>query len=90
MAGEHENHVEVSVVTTSGTYPATGTNRVASHQPVKVELAAAARKLEIVDTTNWIARVAGREIDVDKNYIENGLSGTVKIDYGPREAAGGR
>ena len=89
MAAEHDSHVEGSVVTTSGNFPATGTDRVSSHQPVHVELAAATRKLEIVDTTNWVARVGGKEIDVNKSYVENGLTGTVKIDYGPREGGGG-
>lgn len=85
-----ETHVDVVVVTTSGRYPATGTDKVSAHQPVRNELAQAARHLGIVDTTGWVARVDGREIDIDKNYIENGLTGTVKIDYGPREGGGGR
>ena len=84
-----ETHVEVVVVTTSGRYPTAGTDKVPTHQPVKVELAKAARALGIVDTTSWVARVDGREIDVEKNYLENGLTGTVKIDYGPREGGGG-
>src|SRR5206468_2054391 len=33
------NHIEVLVVTTSGTYPATGTDQVPVHQPVSVQLA---------------------------------------------------
>jgi len=94
MANEHQdekadNHVEVVVVTTSGRYPATGTNRVASHQPVQVELKKAADALHIVDTAGWIARVDGREIDPNKSYIDNHLTGTVTIDYGPREGGGG-
>ena len=65
MANEHsggkpETHVEVVVVTTSGSYPATGTDRVSAHQPVRNELAKAAHELHIVDTTGWIARVAAK------------------------------
>lgn len=94
MANEHsgektESHVEVVVVTTSGSYPATGTDRVAAHQPVGNQLKTAARELHIVDTTGWIARVGGTEVDVDKSYVDNHLTGTVKIDYGPREGGGG-
>lgn len=84
-----DNHVEVVVVTTSGTYPASGTDRVASNQPVHVELAKAAKELHIVNTSGWIARVSGTEIDQNKSYAENQLTGTVKIDYGPREGGGG-
>jgi hypothetical protein len=84
-----ETHVDVAVVTTSGSYPTSGTDRVAAHQPVRNELTKAAKELHIVDTTGWIARVSGTEIDVDKSYVDNHLTGTVKIDYGPREGGGG-
>ena len=94
MSDEHsgeklETHVDVVVVTTSGSYPATGSDRVAAHQPVRNELTKAARELRIVDTTGWVARVGATEIDVDTSYIDNHLTGTVKIDYGPREGGGG-
>ena len=94
MANEHpggkpETHVEVIIVTTSGLYPLTGTDRVSAHQPIRNQLAHAAHKLGIVDTDGWIARAGGREIDVEKNYLENHLTGTVTIDYGPREGGGG-
>ncbi len=87
--GNPGTHIEVAVVTTSGRYPADGRDRVPSHQPVKVELAAAARALNIVDTSTWIARVGGREIDPNKSYVDNGLTSPVTIDYGPREGGGG-
>ena len=94
MANEHaeikpETHVEVEVITTSGTYPASGTNRTAANQPVRVELEKAVHDLHIVDTNGWVARVDGRQINPDQSYVENGLSGTVKIDYGPKEGGGG-
>lgn len=89
MAEKPDTHVEIVVVTTSGTYPVTGSDRVAAHQPVRNQLAKAAKELKIVDTSGWIARVGGTEIDVNKTYIENGLTGTVQIDYGPREGGGG-
>jgi hypothetical protein len=84
-----EAHVEVVVVTTSGRYPAAGSERVAAHQPVRNELEKAARELHIVDTVGWIARVRGRELDIEKSYLENNLTQAVKIDYGPREGGGG-
>ncbi len=84
-----EQHVEVGVVTTSGTWPTSGTETVPSHQKVRVQLDKAAHHLHIADTTNWIATVSGREIDIEKSYIENGLSGSFVIDFGPREGGGG-
>lgn len=87
--GKSDTHVEVVVVTTSGSYPTTGTDRVAAHQPVRNQLNKASKALEIVNTDGWIARVGGTEVDVDKSYSDNHLTGTVKIDYGPREGGGG-
>ena len=84
-----DSHVEVAVVTTSGRFPAEGTERVAAHQPVSNELKKAVKELKIVDTTNFIARVGEKEIDPNKSYVENQLTGTVIIDYGPREGGGG-
>ena len=84
-----DSHVEVAVVTTSGRFPAEGTEQVASHQPVNNELKKAVKELKIVDTTNFIARVGEKEIDPNKSYVENQLTGTVIIDYGPREGGGG-
>lgn len=89
QAGNPDSHVDVAVVTTSGRYPAQGTNRVAAHEPVSVELKKAVKELKIVDTTGWIARVAGVQIDPNKSYVDNHLTGTVIIDYGPPEGGGG-
>src|SRR5262245_18322539 len=84
-----ENFVEVVVVTTSGSYPASGFERTPIHQKVRVILDQAARVLRITDTTGWQALADGRELDIDGNYLENGLSGKVEIDYGPSEGGGG-
>ena len=89
---EHENRerfVQVSVVTTSGIYPKEGFEEVPAHQKVRVQLHKAAQHLKIADTTNWVAVVGNREINVEASYEENGLSGRVDIDYGPREGGGG-
>lgn len=84
-----ENQVEVVVITTSGSYPTTGTEKVPANQKVSQLLAKAAKHLGIVDTNGWIARVNGREIDPEKSYTDNQLSGVVKIDYHKREGGGG-
>ena len=85
-----ETHVQVVVITTSGTYPAQGTDEVPANQKVRQELEKAAKHLGIVDTNGWVARVNGTEIDPDKSYADNHLSGVVKIDYHKREGGGGR
>ena len=82
-------HIEVAVVTTSGTWPEKGFDSVPIHQPIKVELQQAAKELKIADTTGWVATVKGRELNIEQSYIENQLSGQVEIDYGPREGGGG-
>jgi len=84
-----DHHVEVIVVTTSGLFPPSGSDRLASNQPVKNQLKKAVKELHIVDTTNWVATVGGTQIDPDKSYTENGLSGLVSIDYGPSHGGGG-
>lgn len=84
-----DNHIEVVVVTTSGLYPSTGSDRVAANQPVKVQLMKAVKALHIVDTNNWVATVGGTLIDPDKSYADNHLSGSVSIDYGPNHGGGG-
>jgi len=83
------HQVLVAVVTTSGTYPPEGFNGVPEHQPVKVELAQASKKLGISNTNGWVATVGGRELNVEQNYIENQLAGEVEIHWGPREGGGG-
>lgn len=89
----HPHHVEVSVLTTAGIYPAEGFNRVPAGQKVDEELRKAKHALKIKDTLNWVASVNGpagkRVIDAAKTYHENELSGKVDIDWGPSEGGGG-
>lgn len=87
---DKDNHNEVTVLTTSGSYPATGTDRVSVHQKVRQELEKAARELKITDTAGWVAEVGGRVIDPEKSYVDNNLSGKVRIDYRREHGGGGR
>src|SRR5690348_6964299 len=82
-------HIDVAVVTTSGTWPEAGFENVPIHQPIKVQLQRAVKELKITDTTNWIAKVGNKELDVEQSYERNNLTGQVEIDYGPREGGGG-
>lgn len=87
--GASPQHLDVVIATTAGFYPAEGAERVPINQPVKVQLAKAAKALKIVDTAGWIARVGTQEIDAEKSYAANGLKGKVEIDYSRREGGGG-
>ena len=89
-ANKGEQHVEVQVVTTSGTFPTEGSHRAPANQPVEIVLKQAQKKLEIADTEGWIATVSNTEIDPNKSYAECGLKGGVKIDWGPKEGGGGK
>lgn len=89
-ARKGEQHIEVLVVTTSGTYPLNGPDEMPIHQPVKVILEKAQRRLEITDTAGWIVTAGGNPIDPTKSYADNGLKGSVKLDWGPKEGGGGR
>ena len=84
-----ENHLQVAVITTSGSWPTVGFETIPSHQKVKVVLKKAVDAIQIVATDKWIAKVEGRIIDPELNFEENNLSGTVIIDYGPSEGGGG-
>jgi hypothetical protein len=85
-----ENHLLVAVVTTSGSWPKEGYENIPIHQKVKIVLKKAVDFIQIVSTDNWIAKVEGREINPENNFEENNLSGTISIDYGPREGGGGK
>lgn len=87
--GPQPRHIDVAVVTTAGSFPDEGFERLPINQPVNVQLARATKALKIVDTTDWIATVGTRELDTDKSYADNGLCGRVEITYGKREGGGG-
>jgi hypothetical protein len=92
-AKRREHHVGVSVSTTAGFYPSEGFNEVPAEQKVEVDLHKAKEHLKIKDTNGWIATVSTpsgkREINTTQSYKENGLSGEVEIDWGPKEGGGG-
>jgi hypothetical protein len=79
-----EQHLQVVVVTTSGTFPKDGSDRVPAHQPVKVELHKVQKELEIADTVGWIVTVGNTEIDPDKSYADNGYA-RPKSHVGPKQ-----
>lgn len=92
MSAVHDpkpNHLLVAILTTAGTYPAEGFDEVPKNQPIKVELQQAAKALKLTNTNNWLAKVGNAELDIEKSYADNHLTGKVEINYGPRETGGG-
>lgn len=81
--------VEVTVFTTSGTFPEEGALRVPPVTVVKQVLARAAAKLDLTDTTDWVVTVGGRDINPDRSFTQNSLAGRVELEWGPREGGGG-
>lgn len=86
---EHHHHVEVRVITTAGSFPIEGYDKEPVTQPVEEILKRAARELHLVDTSSWVARCNGVDLQPHRSYAENGLKGRVDIDYGPPERGGG-
>lgn len=88
-----DHFVEISISTTAGFYPPKGFERVPAHQKVSVLLGKAQGELNIKDVAGWIATVTDgsgkRQIDPERSYLDNGLSGKVEIDWGPSESGGG-
>jgi hypothetical protein len=87
--GHGDRKVDVVVITTSGVYPHEGADAVPANQKVRVQLRKAAEELNLADTDGWVARVGDKEIDPDKSYADNGFTGAIRIDWGPREGGGG-
>jgi hypothetical protein len=90
----HENQfVELSISTTAGFYPMEGFERVPVHQKISVLLSKAQKELKITDVAGWITTFTDgsgkRQIDAERSYLDNGLSGKVEIDWGPSEGGGG-
>jgi hypothetical protein len=67
--------VEVTVFTTSGTFPEEGALRVTPDTPVSRVLARAAAKLGLTDTADWVVTVGGRDPRAQSERDRAGLLG---------------
>jgi hypothetical protein len=86
---EHPHHVEVRVITTAGTFPTERYEKEPATQQVEAILKRAAHELHLVDTSKWIARCNGVDVQPHRSYAENGLNGRIDLDYGPPDRGGG-
>lgn len=81
--------VLVTVFTTGGTFPAEGAARIPATTLISEVLARAAHKLGLADTATWVPTVDGRSLVASASFADNGLTGTVEIEWNPPEGGGG-
>lgn len=85
-----DHDVAVAVITPVGTYPdEEDFRRVHESTVVETVLKEAALHLKITNTTDWVAHVDGRRIEVHRTFAENDLCGAVEIEWHKHEGGGG-
>ncbi len=86
----HEHDVAVAVITPAGIYPSEDEfRRVPQTEAVETTLRAAAEKLHLTNTSDWVARVHDREIDVRRTFREQHLNEIVELHWHKHEGGGG-
>ncbi|MEI9922778.1 MAG: hypothetical protein WDN50_03630 [Bradyrhizobium sp.] len=90
-AEKHKEHdAAVAVITPKGIYPDENEfRRVPENTVIAEVLKAAADKLKITNTSDWVAKVDGRQIDVNATFKHEHLTGIVEIEYHKHEGGGG-
>jgi hypothetical protein len=86
----HEDDVAVAVITPAGIYPDEEEfRRAPDTEIIKIVLDAAAEKLHLTNTSDWVARVHDRTIDIHRTFREEHLGGIVEIHWHKHEGGGG-
>ena len=89
-AHQHEHDVAVAVITPAGIYPDEHDfRRVPDTEIIDVVLKAAADKLHLTNTSDWVARAHDKQLDIHRTFREQHLSGIVEIDWHKHEGGGG-
>lgn len=88
---KHKEHdVAVAVITPVGIYPDEDDfRREPESTVIEQVLKAAAEKLKITNTSDWVAKVDGRKLDPHTTFKQAHLSGIVEIEYHKHEGGGG-
>lgn len=87
---ESEKPMAVAVITPSGTFPSDDDYRRTTGSQVVAELLAlAAEKLKLTNTSDWVAFVNDKELDVNSTFKHNGMHDIVEIEWHKREGGGG-
>lgn len=84
-----DREINVRVLTTSGNYPDRGHEKVPVTEQIEAILKRAAAKLKIVDTARWAVKIDNKQVSATGTYLQLGLHGEVKLDWGPTEGGGG-
>ena len=86
----HEHDVAVAVITPAGIYPDENEfRRAPDTEIIKVVLDAAADKLHLTNTSDWVARADDRTINIDRTFREEHLAGIIEIHWHKHEGGGG-
>lgn len=86
---EKKHTIKVLIYTLEGRWPQGHAADVPKKESIRETLAQAAKDLGLVDTSDWIARIDGNEVNIDKSFEQDHISCLAEIDYGPRESGGG-
>lgn len=87
---EHPDKVLVTVVTTAGVFPNEGVARYAATTPIAAVLADARKGLHIAEVpADWVVTVNNVDVGPGQTFEQAHLSGSVKLEWGPREGGGG-
>jgi hypothetical protein len=86
--------INVRVITTSGKYPENGQEKVPETEALSGVLARAANALILANsaTIDWKLAIVGRDgaVSSTATYEQLGLTGEVKLDWGPNAGGGGQ
>ena len=83
------NHINVAIITTSGSWPHDGYESVPVNQPIKVMLQRAAKELKLTDTNGWVLQFGDKQLNGEASYADSGLTGEVDLNFGPPKGGGG-
>ena len=81
--------VLVTVLTTSGIFPAQGALRVDADEVIATVLERASKKLKLTATVGWVVQVSGNDVNPSLTFAQAGLTGEVDLEWGAREGGGG-
>jgi hypothetical protein len=86
----NDKEVAVSVITPSGIFPSDDTlQRVPSDATISSVLRQAADKLELTNTTDWLVKSDGKDLDATRTFKHEHLKCIVDVVWQPREGGGG-
>lgn len=94
MANPHEtetknNTLKVLIYTLEGRWPLGHAADIPKGLTIKEVLHRASQELGLTDTSDWVARSEGKELDINQSFQHAHFSCLAEIDFQPRESGGG-